>query len=271
MTLSNKLGPVNVVESLIYTLSSQLPGKVAAYNAANSASVCAYLAGPYVLSVDKTLQVSLNKATEITCTVAAGTYTATTLAAALNGDVTFSGGGLTATTAMGGAHLVIYTTTRGAAGSIKLGDGTINSILGLADDTIHNWFPLRNVAYYGVMPDAMDNGFVAGYPALLFRMPDSGDDTSEGGGIRMVAYDVEMRLYATADTHDFKDTLYYQLGHMVELIRTVLRDTDNVSLGGQVNWHGATSVKFARDVEALGGRFRHWLDFSMTVKVQEDN
>jgi len=260
---SDKHGAINAIESLIYTLSAAMPAKIATANAATSADIVAHLAGPYVLSASKTLILSLNNGAAITATISAGTYTAAQLAAVLNAVAAFSAI-FTATTTLGARHLEIYVKTRGASCSIKVGAGTINTILGIVTNTIYNYHPLRDIEFFKMQDQAADD-MIPAYPAFTFSL--TGVECSDD--MEHPTYSIEGRLYEACNTPSGDEVNL--LGRHVLMLSDIAVDAihdGNTDLHGQVSAAYSTGYSMA-EMDSYNTLYRAHSTISFTVMVQE--
>jgi len=263
--LSDHKGIENVLDALRYTISAQMPAKVTAINAATSAQVQSWLAGPYVIPAGgKTFLWSKDNGTENTITVAAGTYTATTLAAALNADATFAAV-LTASTEMAGGHLIAYVTTRGSAGSIKIGAGTINAYLGWrATSFVANYLPTRNLAFVEVT--YLDD-VPWSYPACTLWCNGAKPQRDKDH----ISYDVTIRLRETIPTPE-PVVLLGLLSRMARAVFEILTSDTNAesAFGGKLNlvlppsYAPATNLYIDPENKMVGQ-----IDLTTEVVVQE--
>lgn len=269
MTISTRKGWDNAIESVLHLISAQLPAKIVTYNAAHSVHLLTRLSGDYTLGADKTLIITVSNGSAVTVTVPSGTYTVAQLVTQLNGDSDFSGAGLTAVARMNNNYVEIYKTTRGAAGSIKLGDGTINDTLGWYNGESVSWYPLRDIAFYKAQTEAEDD-MIPAYPALVADVVSVDNGIDEGGGIYFVDYELSFRLYEVSAQGLEEQSLLYQLSRLTELVMDVLRDTTNRNLNGQVNASFVTTINPMREMQIADSMFRMGVEFSITVRVQED-
>jgi hypothetical protein len=270
MTLVSGKGILNVCDALIATLRSDLPAAVSAANAAHSARFITPLAASYVLAADKTLILHKDNGAAVTGTIGSGTYTAAQLVTAINA-VGALAAVWTARAIMQSTRVEMYDSTRGVAGNVIIGAGTINSILGLVEGTVYNYIPLVDIQRYSARQEEID-AMVGAYPALVVRADQIFPDMNTTG--EMIEYEARMRLYDIyeASSGGNVDLLYHRLAHMAELIVDTLTDGDNASLDGQANGTTFAAVRISDTIAAPGEGplFLGWADFELTVKVQEE-
>ena len=258
MTITSKTGAENVLRAIQMYVSAELPAKLTTFNATTSATLVSYLAGPYTIAEELDIVLSLNNGPDLTATIAAGTYTATQLAAAI------SLAGITATTATNGRHLVLHATTRGTAGSLRLVSG--GTVLGWYDGYTANYYPCRNLAEIEIR---YENVEPVAYPALHLRCDDV---RQRAGSPEMREYDIVARLYEASQDAPSGDVLYIGLTRLATEIAELLAPaTGSRSLGGQINGVVMERYSVSPQVESDGRiMFRGFAEFAMTALVQED-
>jgi hypothetical protein len=266
MTLDTKKGILNVVEATIALLRAELPAAVTTANAATSANWITPLAASWTLDADKTLILSRNSGTSVTGTISSGTYTAAQLVTAINGDANLSAV-WTADAVMNSTRVRVYDSTRGTASNIKIGAGTINSILGLTENTVYTYVPLNNIQQFTARQEDLEHQLAA-YPALVVRADQVFPDFDTTG--EMIDYDLRMRLYDVYQTSSggSVDVLYHNLVHMAELIIDVI--TSNATMDGQTNGTTPNAVRPSDVIQIETGVYRGWVDFELTISVQEN-
>jgi hypothetical protein len=266
MTLDTKKGILNVCESVIALLRAEIPGAVTTANAASSANLITPLAAPWTLNDDETLILARNSGTAVSGTISASTYTAAQLVTAINGDAGLSAV-WTADAVMNSTRVRIYDSTRGTASNITVGAGTINSILGLVENTRYVYVPLQNIQQYTARQEDLDFQNAA-YPALFVRADQVFPDLDTAG--EMIQYDLRMRLYDVyqASSGGSIDVLYHSLAHMAELIMDIM--TGSPDMDGQTNGTTPNAVRPSDTIEINTGVYRGWVDFEFTIEVQEN-
>lgn len=261
MTIADKRGMDNVIESLGLVIGAQLPAKISAYNAANGPECITWLGGPFAFgSGDKTFIVTLNNAaTALTVSTLTGTMSAAQVAAALTGTMT----GIASEVVLGNM-VRVYSTTYGAAGSLKIGAGTGNAVLGLIDNQVHNFWPLKNLAWIG---EAYENveGILPSWPALILRGESARPQASND---MIYEYQVKARLRAIGNLSDFGGQLYQPLLKMAAMISDILRTEPG--LLGQVNAVQIGGYTPAQNIDFGEGIQSAYVDFALTVLVQEE-
>jgi len=268
MTLDTKRGADNVLQAMVQYISGELPAAIATRNAATSAELVARLKGPYTFSGSKTLALDLDGTAITTLTVADSTYTAAQLAAHIQTQMPALGIDtymITCDTVQAGNYLRLYVTTRGAAGSLTVGDTTGAALLGWPAGYTGNYMPLRDLAEIDVR---YTNTEPLAYPALHLRCTDA---EQVMGAPQMMQYTVAMRLYEASLDAPFGNVLYLSLVRTAQAIVGVLTPaTGSRSLGGQVNAINLDNYSPAEAIESDGAQFRAYVDFQLTVQVQED-
>lgn len=271
MTLRNKRGILNAAESVIYTLSAELPALIAAANAENSVVLRSYLAGSYTFpSGTSTLIAGIGTDTLSTIAMPTdSTYTAAQLVTYFeNGDEpSLLPDGMGSRTVKDGTTWELYGTTQGAANYIKLGDGTTNSLFGWVNGRVENYLPLKNIAWYGMVPESLD-ALIPDYPAILVEVPQVVSQ-AEGGGIHLVSYTVNIRIYDSNFQPSWQTDALFRLAHMAELIQGIFRDMNNSSLDRQVVTIRPPIIRPGREIEVIGGALRAWIDITTDVTSQE--
>lgn len=268
MTLSTRTGFSNALESLLYTVLAGLPAKISTHNAASSAEAAAILPGPYTVPAGgATMVASLNGAAELTGTIAEGSYTAAQLAAAVDADVNLS-------TVFEGlsfwndTFFALKDSALGSAGKIKIGEGTINSILGWKYDAQYQWEPLDSIAWAKIQHPDLDDDIYA-YPAIRIWGENEIDPTKGGED---VLYRPVLRLYDWwfGTSADVMSLFADQLLAMADLIVEVIYE--NKRLGGGADGHRITAVVPSEEVQIVQteGWYRAYVDIFLEINVEED-
>jgi hypothetical protein len=268
MTLDLKRGYENVLEAMRYTIAGETPALFDTANSATSAELVAYLKSPYVYSGSKTVSITRNKAANpVDVAIGDNTYTAATLAAALNADATFAAV-MTADTVMQGNYLRIYDDSRGANGSLRAEDTTGNLVLGWNAGYTKNYAPLRDLAEVEISFETVEP---AAYPAVHLRCNDVREDPTAP---QIKIYSIEIRIYEATSDPTFGNVLYMQLARYARIIADLLVPGDysiNRNLNNQVNAITLSSYIPATEIETDGRvLFRSHVDFTLDVMVQED-
>jgi hypothetical protein len=259
MTIADKRGMDNVIQSLGLVIGAAMPAKVAALNATSGPVCRAWLGGPFAFgSGNKTFIATINNAvTPITISTLTGTMSAAQVAAAL---VTT---GLAAKVVL--TNMVeIYSTTYGVAGSLKIGSGTGNAILGLIDNQVYNYWPLKNLAWIGPAYENVE-GILPTWPALILRGESAKPQASND---MIMEYTIAARLRAIGNLSDFGGQLYTPLLEMAAMVSDVLRA--NSGLSGQVNVVQISDYRPSQNIDFGEGLQSAYVDFSLTVLVQEE-
>jgi hypothetical protein len=277
MTLALGTGLLNALDSVHYLLSRSLPSKVAARNAAEYPQIICPLAGSYYLPAGAgagSIVLSYNGGAANTYSYdleAPMSLTAADLATSLNalGEGPAGFGTLwRATTALGGRHLVIKSKTAGA-GSIVVGAGTINSIVGINEGRQYNVQALRNPAYYRKAPQG-ENEY-PGYPAIHLWGSESIEP--EGGG-DIITYTLTCRIYEVAPqlTGDSTDALYRAVLELADCVVDTVYDITSADLGSTVEAARVLSVQPSDAFEENTSEAvdRLYCDVTIELKVQED-
>lgn len=268
MTLDTKKGMENVTHALRQYLSGNLPAAIDTMNNATSATLEAYLKGPYVFDGSKKISVKINKAgSAIEVTPSNASLTAAQLAAELNADGTFNAS-LTADTIQQGNYLRIYQTSRGSAGSLEAQDESGNVLLGWPSGYTDNYQPLRDIAEIEVQYQGMQ---VLAYPALhIFGL--GYNDTAPG---ELREYQVRLRIYDTVPDATWAGVLYRHLERYAKIVNDLLfpMTSGSRSLYGQVNDIQLSTATFGNSIEVpldtTAGLYRAWVEFNADILVQE--
>jgi len=264
--LSDVTGFENPLQAIKFTLTDQLPAKVAEINAATSATLQAWLAGSYVFSAEKTIILDIRSShpsapKTVTVTIPADTYTAAELAAIFES----AENDVIETT----VEMVNYLSVaiKGASGenSIVVGAGTGNSVLGWSTGYTVNHKPLNDLQFIEVCDPDM---WPPTYPSLTLWcegvVPD--DD-----GIH-INYDIKARLRVT-DNDPADSNIYYKLSRMSRAIYEVLTDDDNAAaaFGGKINTvQPPTTTLFENILVVPRSLYVAQLDMDIPTMVQEE-
>lgn len=275
MTLASKTSAENVCDTLVQVIRAELPGKVSTFNAANDACpyVRSHFSGDYVLTEDKTLIIGRNNQSSLdSYTISSATYTVASIVSYLNGLSGFSDN-FEAVAIMGSNYFEIRDKTKGTLGSIKIGEGTSNSIFGFTDNAVHNFYPLRRITEYRIQTRALDTTLLA-YPALtLYAETRPRSDNA----YQMIPYSVFMRLYETTVQPQLtpdKEAMYTQLNRLWDQIRQILFGREYCGVWKkQINSIKALSIRPGEQVLPIDQGRMHWqlwLNIELEITVQED-
>lgn len=261
MTLFTGKGLEAAAGAALFTLSSALPAKIAALNATESATILAMLAGPYVFASDNTLLLSNPEtAGAVTITIPAGTYTATQLAAQLNGDVAFTGMGLEAGTFGDDDFFYARIAAKGVNGSIKVGAGTACSTLGVTAGQLYRYFALQEPELYRIADIEAEP---VKYPEAVAMA-----DTADISGDERI-YNVTVRFhFADPITGAGATTgLLWISSRYAQLAVEVFQESANmhgIGVGADV-----TSIEYT--TYELNNRMRGAVDIHLDVNLEEEN
>jgi len=272
MTLALKQGPENVLDALKYYLAGELPSDISTANATTSATLTAYLKGPYTYDGSKIISITRNNASS-PCEFEPGAqaYTPDALATAINDQWSGDGEGncnseIIATTAMNGNYLQLYSLARGTVGSLKAEDTTGNAVLGWNGGFTDNYYPLRDFAEIEIQYENIEP---LAYPAIHLRC----DAINEEIGFpQMRAYSVNMRVFEVSPLPPPANVLGVQLARYTRIIANLLLPASGSrSLNDQVNAIQLANIAPLRLIETdSGAQYRAYVDFSLEVQVQED-
>lgn len=279
MTIELKSGAENVLESLKHVITEYVSPSLPGFGFLSQEKIRAYRAQSYVFNGSLTLSFTLNKGAPIVVSIPDNTYTATALAAQLNGDATFNAS-LIAGTMMQDRFLTVQQKLPSIFSSLRVNDTAGAAVLGWQDNYAMNYILPRE---FGQVEFWFDNVEPIAYPACTLFC-DSYEETEPG---EMMRYDVRLRVYETVPDPSWGQALYRVLMRYAFYLKGVLTPAQNSlfvaavpelagrSLLSQVNAINLTNITFNPVVEVPNdGRaalFRGWLEMNLQIDVQEND
>jgi hypothetical protein len=253
--ISNRKGPLNAAMAVLLALKNKLPGLITTANTSDHASV--WIAFDSITTATtKTLILD-----DVTVSIVAGTYAPTTLKTLLNLDTGFSA---TMLATAPYSHVLCIALKSDANNSITIGDGTINSNIGLTNGQISSYMDLRVPAWYKIQ-DPEGGDAPPAYPALMVSVP----SISPRNDDEWVDYNIEIMYIETHKPGSNSiEVLTYQLLKIYELIIGVF-ESDR-TCGGMVNNINIIAGELDAPIDTNGVLYRKRLIITLAVEVEED-